>query len=91
VGWRCSSAESERASRDQPTAALISNANAKIEEASTVPLDDGGGLDQHNRVGTARPYSIEPNPEQPIAGKRLGSTWPLPAKYMQLMTERKDL
>src|ERR1039458_1260245 len=48
IGWRCSSAESDRESSDPLTAALLSNANAKIREVLTVPLDDGGGVHQHH-------------------------------------------
>jgi hypothetical protein len=56
-----------------------------------VPLDDGGGLDQHHRVKAARPDSVEPNPEQPIDCEQAGSTRSLAAKHMQLMTKGKVL
>jgi len=52
-----------------------------------VPLDNGGRLDQHHRVQTARPQSVEPNPEQTVDRKQPGPTRPLAAKNMQLMTE----
>jgi hypothetical protein len=56
-----------------------------------VPLDDGGGLDQHQRVQTARPYSVEPDPEQAVNREQPGPTRPLAVKNMQLMTEGEVL
>ena len=52
-----------------------------------MPLNDGGGLDQHHRFQAGRPYSVEPNPEQPIDREEAGSTGPLAAKNLQLMPE----
>ncbi len=63
----------------------------KQAKALTVPLDNGGRLDQHHRVQTARPYSVEPNPEQAVDRKQSGPTRPLAAKNVQLMTESEVL
>ena len=52
-----------------------------------MPLNDGGGLDQHHRVQTARPYSVEPDPEQAVESEKPGPTRPLAAKNMQLTTK----
>ena len=56
-----------------------------------MPLDDGGRLDQHHRVQTARPQSVEPDPEQAVDRKQSGPTRPLAAKNVQLMTEGEVL
>ena len=56
-----------------------------------MPLDDGGWLDQHHRVQTARPQSIEPDPEQAVDRKQPEPTRPLAAKNVQLMTEGEVL
>jgi len=52
-----------------------------------VPLDDGSRLDQHHRVQTARPQSVEPDLEQTVDRKQLRPTRPLAVKNKQLMTE----
>ena len=52
-----------------------------------MPLDDGGRLDQHHRVQTVRPQSVEPDPEQAVKRKQPRPTRPLATKNMQLMTE----
>jgi len=36
--------------------------NWPTTESLTVPLDDGGRLDQHHHIQTARPQSVEQNP-----------------------------
>jgi hypothetical protein len=56
-----------------------------------MPLNDGGRLDQDHRIQTARPYSVEPDPEQPIDREPARPTRALAAKNMQLMTEGKVL
>jgi hypothetical protein len=60
-------------------------------ESMTVPLDDSVRLDRHHRVQTARPYSVEPNPEQPVDREQPGPTRPLVSKNMQLMTQGQVL
>ena len=52
-----------------------------------MPLNDGGGLDQHHRVHTARPYPVEPDPQQAVDRGQPEATRALAAKNMQLMTE----
>ena len=54
-------------------------------------MDDGRRLDQYHRVQTARPQAVEPDPEQAVNRKQSGSTRPLAAKNVQLMTESKVL
>jgi hypothetical protein len=49
----------------------------------TVPLDDGGRLDQYHRVQTARPQSVEPDPEQAVDREQPGPTRPLATKNVQ--------
>ncbi len=56
-----------------------------------MPLDDGGRFDQHHRFQTARPQSVEPDPEQAIDRKQPGPTRPLATKNMQLMAQSKNL
>jgi hypothetical protein len=56
-----------------------------------VPLNDGGRLDQHHRVQTARPQSVEQDPEQAVDREQPGPTWPLAAKNVQLVTEGEVL
>jgi hypothetical protein len=56
-----------------------------------VPLDDGGRLDQHHRVHTARPQAVEPDPEQAVDRKQPKPTRPLAAQHVKLMTESKVL
>src|ERR1035437_2731364 len=63
----------------------------KQAEALTVPLDDGGRLDQHHHLQTARPQSVEQDPEQAVESKQLGPTRPLAAKNVQLMTQGEVL
>src|SRR5713226_7234297 len=48
------------------TAARSSSANAKTRQSLTVPLDHRCGLDQHHRLQTARPQSVEPDPERAV-------------------------
>jgi hypothetical protein len=59
----------------------------KQAKTLTMPLDNGGRLDQHHRVQTARPQSVDPDPQQAIDREQSGPTRPLAAKNMQLMTE----
>ena len=56
-----------------------------------MPLDDRGRLDQHHRVQTARPQSVEPDPEQAVDREQPGPTRPLATKNVQLMTEGEVL
>jgi hypothetical protein len=42
-------------------------------------------------VKIAQPYSVEPNPKQPIDREQAGSTRALAAKNLPLMTEGKVL
>ena len=56
-----------------------------------MPLDDGGRFDQHHRFQTARPQSVEPDPEQAIDRKQPWPTRPLATKNVQLMTEGENL
>jgi len=59
----------------------------KQAEALTMPLDDGGRLDQHHHLQTTRLQSVEPNPEQPVDREQPGPTRPLATKNAQLMME----
>jgi hypothetical protein len=54
-------------------------------------LDYRCWLDQHHRLQTARPQSVEHDPEQPVEGKQPEPTRPLAAKNVQLMTEGEVL
>jgi hypothetical protein len=56
-----------------------------------VPLDDGGRLDQHHHLQTARPQSVEPDPEQAVDRDQSEPTRPLVTKNVQLVTEGKVL
>jgi len=67
-------------------AALIASASSKTGESLTVPLDDGGRLDQHHHVQTPRPQSVKPDPEQAVDGEQPEPTRPLAAKNVQLVT-----
>jgi hypothetical protein len=57
----------------------------------TVPLNDGGGLDQDHGVQTARPYSVQPNPEQAVDREQPGPTRALAIKNVQLMMQSEVL
>ena len=63
----------------------------KQTESLTVPLDDGGRLDQHHHLQTAWPQSVERNPEQAVESKQPETTRPLAAKNVQLMAEGEVL
>jgi hypothetical protein len=63
----------------------------KQAEALTVPLDDGGRLDQHHHLQTAWPQSVEQDPEQAVDREQPEPTRPLPAKNVQLMTQGQVL
>ena len=63
----------------------------KQAEALTVPLDHCCRLDQHHRRQAARPYSVEPDPEQAVEREQPEPARPLAAKNVQLMTEREVL
>ncbi len=52
-----------------------------------MPLDHRRRLNQHHRVRTARPYAVEPDPEQAVDRKQSGPTRPLATKNVQLVTE----
>jgi hypothetical protein len=68
------------------------SANATTQaEALTVPLDDGGRIDQHHRVQTTRPQSVEPDPEQAVKRKQPEPTRPLATQNVQLVTESEVL
>jgi hypothetical protein len=56
-----------------------------------VPLDDRCWLDQHHRLQTAWPQSVEQDPEQAVESKQPEPTRPLAAKNLQLVTEREVL
>ena len=56
-----------------------------------MPLDNSGRLDQHHRVQTARPQSVEPDPEQTVDRKQPRPARPLAPQYVQLMTESEVL
>jgi hypothetical protein len=56
-----------------------------------VPLDHSCRLDQHHRLQTARPNSVEQDPEQAVESKQPEPTRPLEAKNVQLMTQREVL
>jgi hypothetical protein len=56
-----------------------------------VPLDYRCWLDQHHRLQTTRPQSVEQDPEQAVDREQPGSTRPLPAKNVQLVTEGEVL
>ena len=53
----------------------------------TVPLDHRRRLDQHHRVQTTRPPSVEPDPEQAICRKQPVPTRSLATKNVQQVTE----
>jgi hypothetical protein len=59
----------------------------KQAESLTVPLDHRCRLDQHHRVQTARPQSVEQDPEQAVDREQPEPTRPLAAKNVQLVTE----
>src|ERR1700683_3048903 len=63
----------------------------KQAEALTMPVDDGGRPDQHHRLQTARPQSVEQDPEQAVGREQPGPTRPLATKNAQLMTEGQIL
>lgn len=52
----------------------------------TVPLDDGGRLDQYHRLHGVGPQSVEPDPELAVDCDQPGPTRPLTTKNVQLMT-----
>jgi hypothetical protein len=54
-------------------------------------LDDGGRLDHDHRVQAARPYSVEPDPEQAVDRDQVGPTRPLATKNVQLITKSEVL
>jgi hypothetical protein len=54
-------------------------------------LNDRCRLDQHHRVQTARPQSVEPDPEQAVDRKQSRPTRPLATKNVQLVTEGEVL
>jgi hypothetical protein len=56
-----------------------------------VPLDDSGRLNQHHRLQTARPQSVEPDPEQAIDRDQSEPTRPLATQNVQLVTEGEVL
>jgi len=56
-----------------------------------VPLDHSCRLDQHHRLQTTRPQSIEQDPEQAIDREQPEPTRPLAAKNVQLMTQGEIL
>ena len=56
-----------------------------------MPLNDGGRLDQHHRIQTARLQAVEPDPEQAVDRKQPGPSRPLAAKNVQRMTEGEVL
>ena len=68
---------------------LSTNANRAetLDGATGSPLP----ADQNHRLQTARPQSVEPDPEQAVDRKQPGSTRPLATKNVQLMTEGEDL
>jgi len=59
----------------------------KQTEALTARLDDGGRLDQHHRLQTARPQSVETDQKQAVKRKQPKPTRLLATKNVQLMTE----
>jgi len=63
----------------------------KQAKSLTVPLDHRRRLDQHHHFQTARPQSVEQNPEQALESKQMQPTRPLAAKNVKLMTEREVL
>src|ERR1700730_3130087 len=66
---------------------LALSGHARTGGTLTVPLDNGGRLDQHHRVQTARPQSVEPDPEQTVKRKQPEPTRPLATQNVQLVTE----
>ena len=54
--------------------------------ALTMPLEDGGRLDQHHCLQTARPQSVEPSPQQAVALTKPRSAGPLPVENGHLMS-----
>jgi hypothetical protein len=57
----------------------------------TMPWDNGGRLDQNHRVQTARPQSMEPDPEHAIDSKESRPPGRCGAKNVQVMTESEVL
>ena len=56
-----------------------------------MPLDYRCWLDQHHHLQTARPQSVEPDPEQAVDREQPEPTRPLAAKNVQLMTQGEVL
>ena len=56
-----------------------------------MPLDDGGRFDQHHCFQTARPQSVEQDPEQAVDREQPEPTRPLATKNVQLVTGREVL
>jgi hypothetical protein len=63
----------------------------KEAEALSVPLNHRCWLDQHHRLQTAWPQSVEQDPEQAVDREQPEPTRPLAVKNMQLVTEREVL
>jgi hypothetical protein len=59
----------------------------KEAEAPTVPLNHRCRLDQHHRLQTAWPQSVEQDPEQAVEREQPEPTRPLAAKNVQLMAQ----
>ena len=51
-----------------------------------MPLDHGGWLHQHHRVDDLRPNPVEPHPQEPIQGGKLGPTGTLSPQDGHLMS-----
>ena len=56
-----------------------------------MPLDDGGRLNQHHRFQTARPQSVELDPQEPIYGEESPTARMLAMQDRHLVTQRDDL
>jgi hypothetical protein len=69
------------------TVVRISTANAKQAEAFMMPLDNGGRRDKQDRLQTAWPQSVEPNPEQAVDREQSGPPRSLVTKNAKLMAE----
>ena len=56
-----------------------------------MPLDHRRRLNQHHRVQTTRPQSVEPDPEPAVENEQSEPTRPLATKHVQLVTQSEVL
>jgi len=56
-----------------------------------MPMNDGRRLDQDQGLETARPESVQPDPEHAVTGAKTQPPRALAPEYTQLMAEGDDL